>query len=190
MLLWRNLPYRKTLSRTIPYLNTSSRTIPYLSTLPSAANQIRLIRHPSRQPIKIKYYLTRKPSAKVEDPSRLSARYSLSLIHRLFNPAPDVLSLLLLLLQLNLQTSPADLKLLILVWRVDMFSHLSSVWWNSNSIHQSPSTRTTNWRQPSIPIIQRKINKMTWQICTISLFNTIHGRKHLESQGLLQESPA
>ena len=51
--LSRTIPYLNTLSRTIPYLNTLSRTIPYLNTLPSAANEIRVLRHPSRRPIRI-----------------------------------------------------------------------------------------------------------------------------------------
>ena len=50
-----------------------SRSIPYLNTLQSAANQIRELRKPSRQPIKIDYYVIRELSATVEVPSRLSA---------------------------------------------------------------------------------------------------------------------
>ena len=38
-----------------------------------AANQIRVLRHPSRQPVMIQYYVTRKLSARVEDASLLSA---------------------------------------------------------------------------------------------------------------------
>ena len=72
--LSRTLPYLSSLSRTIPYLNTLKQNIPYLSTLPSAANQIRVLHHPNRQPIRIEYYVTRELSAWVEDPSRLSAR--------------------------------------------------------------------------------------------------------------------
>ena len=45
----------------------------------SSANQNRVLRNPSRQPIRIEHYVTRELSARVEDPSRLeSARYSLS----------------------------------------------------------------------------------------------------------------
>ena len=52
----------------------------------SSANQNRVLRNPSRQPIRIEYYVTRveyyvtrELSARGEDPSRLeSARYSLS----------------------------------------------------------------------------------------------------------------
>ena len=63
------------------------RTIPYLNTLQSAANQIRVLRHANRQPIRIEHYVTRELSARPEVPSRLStrlgsrldsARYSLS----------------------------------------------------------------------------------------------------------------
>ena len=43
----------------------------------SSANQNRLLRHPSRQPIRIEYYATRELSARVEVPSRLSARVGL-----------------------------------------------------------------------------------------------------------------
>ena len=70
----RTEPYFITLSRTIPYLNSPNRTIPYLNTLPSAANQLRVLRHPSRQPIRIDYYVTREFSAKVGIPSRFPAR--------------------------------------------------------------------------------------------------------------------
>ena len=61
--LTRTIPYLNTLSRTIPYVKTLNRTIPYLkslnrtrlylirlipcpNTLQSAANQIRVLRHP------------------------------------------------------------------------------------------------------------------------------------------------
>ena len=87
--LTRTIPYFNTLSRTIPSLKTLNRTIPYLNTLPLAANQIRVLRHPSRQPIRIEYYVTRELSATVEAPSRLSARLGWLkpiLIHRVFNP--------------------------------------------------------------------------------------------------------
>ena len=40
-----------------------------------SANQNRVLRNPSRQPIKIEHYVTRELSARVEDPSRLSARF-------------------------------------------------------------------------------------------------------------------
>ena len=79
----RTIPYLKTLNRTIPYLNTLNRiipypnhcrTIPYLNTLPSAANQIRVLRNPRRQPIRIEYYLIRELSIRPEDPSGLSVR--------------------------------------------------------------------------------------------------------------------
>ena len=56
----RTIPYLNTLSRTIPYLSTLTRTIPYLNTLQSAANQIRVSRNWSRQPIRIEYYVTRE----------------------------------------------------------------------------------------------------------------------------------
>ena len=39
----------------------------------SSANQNGVLRHPSHQPIRIKSYVTREPSARVEDPPRLSA---------------------------------------------------------------------------------------------------------------------
>ena len=39
----------------------------------SSANQNRVLRHPSRQPIRIEYYVTRELSARLEDPFRLSA---------------------------------------------------------------------------------------------------------------------
>ena len=58
----------------MPYLITLSRTIPYLNTLQSTANQLRVLRHPSRQPIRIEYYVTRELSARVEDLTRLSAQ--------------------------------------------------------------------------------------------------------------------
>ena len=50
------------------------RSSPYLNTIQSAANQIRVLRNPSRQPIRIEYYVTRKLSARVEVSSRLLAR--------------------------------------------------------------------------------------------------------------------
>ena len=40
----------------------------------SSANQNRVFRHPSRQPIRIEFYVTRELSAQVEVPSRLSVR--------------------------------------------------------------------------------------------------------------------
>ena len=40
---------------------------------PSSANQNRVLRQPSRQPIRIEYYVTRELSARLEDPSRLLA---------------------------------------------------------------------------------------------------------------------
>ena len=40
----------------------------------SSANQNRVLRNPSRQPIRIEHYVTRELSARGEDPSRLSAR--------------------------------------------------------------------------------------------------------------------
>ena len=73
--LSRTIPYLNTMNRSIPYLNTFSRTIPCLNTLPSAANQIRVLHHPSRQPIRIEYYVTQDLSARVEDPSRLAIAY-------------------------------------------------------------------------------------------------------------------
>ena len=89
-----SIPYLNTLSRTIPYLSTLTRTIPYLNTLQSAANQIRVLRNPSRQPIRIECYVTRVVSqseSSITSPERSrlvwrsllgsrleSARYSLS----------------------------------------------------------------------------------------------------------------
>ena len=73
----------------------------------SSANQNWVLRHPSRQPIRIEVYVTRELSASVEVPSGLSARvgslYPI-LKHRDLNPTPhppppppsDVLTLLLL----------------------------------------------------------------------------------------------
>ena len=40
----------------------------------SSPNQNRILRNPSRQPIRIEYYVTRELSARLEVPSRLSAR--------------------------------------------------------------------------------------------------------------------
>ena len=40
----------------------------------SSANQNRILRNQSRQPIRIEHYVTQELSAKVGDPSRLSAR--------------------------------------------------------------------------------------------------------------------
>ena len=79
------------LNTCIAYLNTLTRlSAPFLNTLPtrlgcrqpiriehprlSATNQNRVLRNPSRQPIKIEHYVTRELSARPEDPSRLSAR--------------------------------------------------------------------------------------------------------------------
>ena len=42
---------------------------------PSAANQNRVLSHPSRQPIRIEHYVTRELSARVGDPSRLAIAY-------------------------------------------------------------------------------------------------------------------
>ena len=75
------ITYLNTLSRNIPYLNTLTRTIPYLNTLSrihfrqfessanqhwarkspsiSSASQNRVLGHPSPQPIRIQYYVTR-----------------------------------------------------------------------------------------------------------------------------------
>ena len=55
LILCRAIPYLNTLSRTMPHLNTLNWTKPYLNTLPSAADQNRVIRHPSRQPIRIDF---------------------------------------------------------------------------------------------------------------------------------------
>ena len=41
----------------------------------SAANQKQVLRNPSRQPIRIKHYVTQELSARVEVPSRLSTRF-------------------------------------------------------------------------------------------------------------------
>ena len=79
--LTQTIPDLNILNRTIPYLNTLNRTMPYRNTLPSAANQIRVFRHSSRQPIRIKYYVTRELRLKWSSllGSRLdSARHSLS----------------------------------------------------------------------------------------------------------------
>ena len=72
----------------------------------SATNQNRLLRHPSRQPIRIEHYVTRvehyvtrELMVRVEDRSRLSAWVgSLKpiLIHSVFKPPTDQLTLLLL----------------------------------------------------------------------------------------------
>ena len=48
-----------------------------LNTLSSVANQVRVCCNESRQPIGIEYYVIGELSAKVEDPSRLSARLGL-----------------------------------------------------------------------------------------------------------------
>ena len=72
----------------------------------SATNQKRVLRNPSRQPIRIEHpschYVTRELSARPEDPSRLSVRvgcYSLSLyMEGPPAPLPDQLTLLLLML--------------------------------------------------------------------------------------------
>ena len=57
----------------------------------SATNQIQVIRHPSRHPIRIEPFNTRELSARVQEPSRLSAFLgSLKPIlkHRIFHPLP------------------------------------------------------------------------------------------------------
>ena len=89
--------YRNTLSQlSTSYLNTWTAYLNTLNRLPFflhplhdwATNQIRVLRHSSRQPIRIEYYVTRELSARVENPSRLSARIgSLETIlkHRVFN---------------------------------------------------------------------------------------------------------
>ena len=41
----------------------------------SSTNQNRVLRNPSRQPIRIEHYVTRELSARVEDPSRLAIAY-------------------------------------------------------------------------------------------------------------------
>ena len=56
----------------------------------SAANQNQVLRNPTSQPIRIEHYVTRVPSARLEDPSRLSARYSLSQNMRVFHPPPPL----------------------------------------------------------------------------------------------------
>ena len=66
-----------------------SQSIPYLNTLQSAASQIRVLRNTSRQQIRIEYYVKRELSARVEVPSRLSARVGSLLpilIHRDIHP--------------------------------------------------------------------------------------------------------
>ena len=68
------------------------RAVPYSNTSPSAANQARLLRHPSCQPIRIEFCVTRELSAGVEDPSRHSAPLdSLQplLKHGVFHPSPN-----------------------------------------------------------------------------------------------------
>ena len=68
-----SIPYPKTLNRTIPYLNTLSRTIPFLDTLsPFLIHGSQS--HSSRQQIRNEYYVTRELSARVDVPSRISAR--------------------------------------------------------------------------------------------------------------------
>ena len=117
--LSRTIPYLNTLSRTIPYLNTLSRTIPYLNTLgknPNLAQNQILVGSQSesrtlkpRQPIRIEYHSAEKTqtlSARVEDPSRLSAhaepsRLAIAYLNtwRVLHPPPpppDQLTLLLL----------------------------------------------------------------------------------------------
>ena len=57
----------------------------------SSAKQMRVLRHPSRQPIRIEYYVTRELSARVEVLSGLSVRLGLLepvLKPRVFNPPP------------------------------------------------------------------------------------------------------
>ena len=67
--LSRAIPYLHTLSRSKPYLITLSRTIPHLITLSrihsdATASQFQVLRHPSRQSIRIEYYKTRELLAK------------------------------------------------------------------------------------------------------------------------------
>ena len=66
-----------------------------INTLLSAPNQTRVLRHPSRQPIRIEYYVTRGLSTRLEVPSRLSARFGSLLpilIHKDLHPPPPVSS--------------------------------------------------------------------------------------------------
>ena len=85
---YMSITYLNTLSRlSAPYLNSctayttglgnqpeSSNRVEYSVTRElSAANQNRVLRHPSRQPIRIEHYVNRELSARVEVPSRLSA---------------------------------------------------------------------------------------------------------------------
>ena len=113
----RTIPYLNTLNRTKTHLNTLSRTHPdcaqkpvgsqseSITKKPWSANRNRVIRHPSRQPIIIefyltrtKYYFTRELSTRVEDTSRLlSARYSLSYYMGSSTLLPDELTILLLI---------------------------------------------------------------------------------------------
>ena len=148
----RTIPYLITLGRTVPYLNTLSRTIPSLNTLQLAANHSRVLRHPSRQPIRIEYYVTPELSATVEDTSRLSARIGAlqpMLIHRAFNPPfpPSRLPpprLLTLLLQVySLPGEQIQISLLLLerlvwnqtsLWRVEQTYNLDD---EENRIHIS-----------------------------------------------------
>ena len=53
--------------------NFLSQSEPSITSPESSANQNRLLRHPSCQPIRIKYYVPCELSAMVEDPSRFSA---------------------------------------------------------------------------------------------------------------------
>ena len=69
------IPYFDTLSRTIPYLNTSSRTIPFVNTIrknPNLAQNQFFVGIQSESSITVPKN-TRGLSARVEDPSRLSA---------------------------------------------------------------------------------------------------------------------
>ena len=100
------IPYPHTMTRTIPYLNTLkpylkilSRIKPYLNTIPLAANPIRLSRQPSRQLIRIEYYVTESSRRRWRSllGSQLeSYRYTLSQTIGTSIPPSDLLTLLLL----------------------------------------------------------------------------------------------
>ena len=57
-----------------PHTSSANHTRARKNPATSSANQNRVLRQPSRQPIRLEYYATRELSARVEVPSRLSAR--------------------------------------------------------------------------------------------------------------------
>ena len=101
-----------------------SQSIPYLNTLQSAANQIRVLRNTSRQQIRIEYYVTRELSARVEVPSRLSARVGSLLpilIHRDLHPPSALLNTLLLVIFFNFFLTLSFFKLVTASFSVKLF---------------------------------------------------------------------